>query len=70
MPELFKNKMSPLVHYFKCGRSGTSDDGNTVRRCLNVIENLLELLMSAKNLILGFCVVLQSISRKFELNIK
>lgn len=62
--------MSPLVQYCKCGQSWTSNDRNTVRKVLNVIENLLELLVSAKNLNLRFCVVLQSISRKFELNIK
>jgi hypothetical protein len=70
MPELFKKGMALPVHSCKLGRSGTSNDGNTVRRFLNIVKNLLELLMSAKNLILRFCVVLQNISRKFELNVK
>jgi hypothetical protein len=70
MPELFKNEMALLVHSCKLGRSRTSNDGNAVGRSLNIIEDLLELLMSTKNLILRFCVVLQSISRKFEFNIK
>jgi hypothetical protein len=40
--------MGLLVDKAKPGGSGTSNDGNTARRFLKIIENLLELLVSTK----------------------
>lgn len=62
----FRLEMCLHLRRPKPGRSGTSNDGNTARRCNNDAALLAAIMGIGEDLVLGFLMMLRAVTRGYR----